>query len=106
MRIRERIDGEMPPSDFSAYAFRPGSTKWRAVEDVLIGVVGDPVFGGGAAVALFDRTGYGSYFEMKGFPCGPGGERSRSIGCGSSSPRRRHRMNDLRGASKLIKGKR
>lgn len=64
IRFRELLDEGKPVEEFSAFAFPSRSAEWHAVEHVLFGLLADRGYES-AAVALFDRLGYRSYYERK-----------------------------------------
>ena len=61
-QLRELIDGGAASDGHSAFAFPSQSAEWHAVEHVLSGLLEDRKYES-AAVALFDRLGYRSYYE-------------------------------------------
>jgi hypothetical protein len=63
-RFRELLDEGKSVEEFSAFAFPSRSAEWHAVEHVLFGLLADRGYES-AAVALFDRLGYRSYYERK-----------------------------------------
>ncbi len=62
--IKAWIDRGSRPGESVAFLFRTGSTRWRAVEDVLSSMAECPEYAR-AAVDLFDRLGYRTHYEGK-----------------------------------------
>ncbi|MEW6718910.1 MAG: HEAT repeat domain-containing protein [Thermodesulfobacteriota bacterium] len=60
--IKGRIDARASLQDFAGLVFRHGSTKWQAVEDVLIDLAEDGRYEA-VAYKLYDLLGYRLYYE-------------------------------------------